>query len=133
MMSHALRGLVKSGHPAALRRLGYDPDAPVAVTLDLPAAARIGEVLDFSVQIEGPIGQPVLVDYIVYFQRPGGKTSRKVHKLKQAAIGDGPLQLAKRHKLKGDATTFRLVPGPHRLEVQVNGRVRAAGGFELLE
>ena len=34
--------------------------------------------------------------------------------------------------MKGDATTFRLHPGPHRIELQVNGRVRAAAAFDLL-
>ncbi len=44
----------------------------------------------------------------------------------------GTLNLSKKHKLKGDATTFKLVPGAHRLEIQVNGRVRASVDFELL-
>ncbi len=132
MTSHTLRGLVKAGHPGAMAMLGYDPDADVAVTIDLNTQARIGEALEFSVDLKGPDGQPVLVDYIIHFQRPGGKTSAKVHKLKQAVLKDGKLRLDKRHKLKGDATTFKLVPGAHRLEVQVNGRVRAGIDFDLL-
>ena len=45
-------------------------------------------------------------------------------------IGRG-LVARNRHKLKGDATTFRLFPGAHLLEIQVNGVVRAEVGFEL--
>ncbi|MGI9369381.1 MAG: hypothetical protein ACR2O2_11150, partial [Ruegeria sp.] len=78
------------------------------------------------------VSQPVLVDYIIHFQRPAGKTSAKVHKLKQAVLQNGSLSLKKRHKLKGDATTFRLVPGAHRLEIQVNGQVRGGVDFDLL-
>ncbi|TMV08893.1 hypothetical protein FGK63_07175 [Ruegeria sediminis] len=133
MTSHALRGLVKSGHPGAMKHLGYDPDAALSVSLDLLGEARIGGALEFSVQVDGAKGQPVLIDYIVHFQRPGGKTSAKVHKLKQAVIGKEPVRLEKRHRLKADATTFRLVPGAHRLEVQVNGRVRTGLDFELRE
>ncbi len=133
MTSHALRGLVKAGHPEAMKLLGFDPDADLTVSISLDGEARIGDALEFSVDIKGQDEQPVLVDYIIHFQRPGGKSSAKVHKLKQAKVKGGGLRLEKRHKLKGDATTFRLVPGAHRLEIQVNGQVRAGLDFELLE
>lgn len=132
MTSHTLRGLVKAGHPGAMKMLGYDPDADVAVALSINSEARIGDALEFSVELKGADDQPVLVDYIIQFQRAAGKTSAKVHKLKQAALTNGTLRLDKRHKLKGNATTFKLVPGAHRLEVQVNGRIRAGIDFELL-
>ncbi|KIC42920.1 hypothetical protein RA27_06230 [Ruegeria sp. ANG-R] len=132
MTSHALRGLVKSGHPGAMKALGYDPDADITVEVQVNGPARIGDALEFDTQLNGPEDQPVLIDYIVHFQRPGGKISPKVHKLKQAELRGGLLTLSKRHKLKGNATTFKLVPGPHRLEIQVNGRVRAGVDFDLL-
>ncbi len=132
MTSHALRGLVKSGHPGAMKALGYDPDVDIAVEVRVNGAARIGDALEFETELSGVNDQPVLVDYIIHFQRPGGKISPKVHKLKQSELSDGQLTLGKRHKLKGNATTFKLVPGPHRLEIQVNGRVRAGVDFELL-
>jgi 3-methyladenine DNA glycosylase AlkC len=132
MTSHALRGLVKAGHPGAMAMLGFDPDADISVTVGIDGAARIGGALEFEVGIVGAGEAPVLVDYIIHFQRPGGKTSAKVHKLKQAVVKEGGLTLRKRHKLKGDATTFKLVPGAHLLQVQVNGRVRAETEFDLL-
>lgn len=132
MTSHALRGLVKAGHPGAMAMLGFDPDADISVTVGVDGEARIGGALEFEVGISGTGEIPVLVDYIIHFQRPGGKTSAKVHKLKQAVVKDGGLTLRKRHKLKGDATTFKLVPGAHLLQVQVNGRVRAETEFDLL-
>ncbi|MGV6803850.1 MAG: hypothetical protein ACWA49_06550 [Ruegeria sp.] len=133
MTAHALRGLVKSGHAGAMAMLGYDPEAHLDVSVEVNGEARIGGVLDFTVTVAGQERQPVLVDYVVHFQRPGGKISPKVHKLKQTSLADGRLQLDKRHKLKGDATTFRLVPGAHQLDIQVNGRVRASVPFELLD
>lgn len=132
MISHTLRGLVKSGHPGAMKMLGYDPDANVTADVQVNGDARIGEALEFEVTLNGTADQPILVDYIIHFQRPGGKTSTKVHKLKQAVLRDGALKLSKKHKLKGNATTFKLVPGAHRLEIQVNGKVRAGVDFDLL-
>lgn len=130
--SHALRGLVKSGHPAAMKMLGYDPEAELDVLVVVKDEARIGDALEFEITVQGTPGQPVLVDYIIHFLRPGGKVSAKVHKLKQAEIGKDGLILKKRHKLKGDATTFKLVPGPHRMEIQINGRVQKEVDFDLL-
>lgn len=132
MTGHALRGLVKAGHPRAMEMLGYDPDLALDARIRVPDSVRIGGALDFSCRLDGAAGAPVLVDYILHFQRPGGKTSAKVFKLKQAKISGGTLELGKKHKLKGDATTFKLVPGPHRVELMVNGKVRAEAAFELL-
>ena len=132
MAAHALRRLVKAGHPGAMTMLGFDPEAPVEAAVEIAGEARIGGALEFAVTLDAPQRQPVLVDYIIHFQRPGGKVSPKVHKLKQAVINGAPLTLKKKHKLKGDATTFRLVPGAHRLELQVNGRICAAAEFDLL-
>lgn len=133
MTAHALRGLVKAGHPRAMKMLGYDPGLEVQVDLALKSPdVRIGEALEFTCALNAPAGSPVLVDYIVHFQRPSGKSSSKVYKIKQAKMPKKMLQIDKRHKLKGDATTFKLVPGAHRIELMVNGRVRAEATFELL-
>ncbi|KIC20948.1 hypothetical protein [Leisingera sp. ANG-Vp] len=132
MTSHALRGLVKAGHPRAMEMLGYDPGLALEAFIEVPDTVRIGDALDVFCRLEGAAGAPVLVDYILHFQRPGGKASAKVFKLKQAKITGGRLELGKKHKLKGDATTFKLVPGPHRIELMVNGKVRAEAAFELL-
>jgi 3-methyladenine DNA glycosylase AlkC len=133
MTAHALRGLVKAGHPRAMKMLGYDPDLEAQVDLALKSPdVRIGEALEFTCALNAPAGTPVLVDYIIHFQRPSGKSSSKVYKIKQAKMPKKLLQIDKRHKLKGDATTFKLVPGAHRIELMVNGRVRAEATFELL-
>ena len=133
MTPHALRGLVREGHPGAMAMLGYDPGARIGCDLSLtPDPVRIGEVLEIGCVLTGRQGLPILADYVLHFARPGGGTRRKVHKLGQGRLdGDGTLRLAKRHRLHGDATTYRLHPGPHRIELQVNGRIRAEAVFDL--
>ena len=130
---HALRGLVKAGNPRAMTMLGYDPDAPVSCELALKTPdVRVGETLDLSCTISADRDTPVLVDYIVWFQKADGSQRPKVFKLKQSTVRNSqPLTLRKSHRMKGDATTFRLFPGQHRVEVQVNGRVRARAEFTL--
>ncbi len=131
--AHALRGLVKAGDARALAHLGYDPRAEIdcAVSITTPDVA-MGDMLEFVVTLTAPRETPVLVDWALDFPEGGSRRSPKVFKLKQARVLPGrPLSLTKRHRMRGDATTFRLAPGPHSLAVQVNGRVRARAAFTL--
>ncbi|WP_342367148.1 hypothetical protein [Phaeobacter italicus] len=131
--THALRGLVKQGHSGAMEMLGYDPAAPVTAHLQLgPGPVRIGGALEFDCMLQGPSDAPVLVDYRLHFQRPGGKLSAKVFKLKQTRLKGGTARLSKRHPLKAGASTFTLVPGLHRLDLLVNGIERGSLTFDLL-
>ena len=128
---HALRDLVKKGDPDALAMLGYRTDTPIRADLTLPDTAQIGEAFDLQVTLSADEDQPVLVDYAIAFIRPTG-VRRKVHKMTVATISaDTPLTLTKRHKLPANATTYSLHPGPHQVELLVNGRVRATSVVTL--
>ncbi len=140
MTRHALRSLVKRGDKAALRLLGYRDDIAVTAGLKIKrAAVEIGGVLDFTCEVVTPEAENVLVDYVLYFHRPNGpngpngREGRKVFKLKQGRTEAGkPFEMRKKHALKGNASTFTLHPGAHRIELQVNGRIVAQAAFELL-
>ncbi len=129
---HALRTAVKRGEPGALDLLGYRPGHVLGRIEGLPASVRIGDALRFDVVLTGDEALPVLVDYRLRFSRPRGE-AEKVFKLKAAKLTPGkPLRLSKRHTLKGNATTYRLHPGPHAIVVQVNGQDVAEASFDLL-
>ncbi|EIE52530.1 hypothetical protein AL036_19115 [Salipiger aestuarii] len=128
---HALRTAIKRGEPEALALLGYSSDLALGATLDLPDSLRIGGRLAIRATIRADIAAPVLVDYRLRFHRPRGP-AEKVFKLKTARLVPGaPLVLEKNHLMKGDATTFRLYPGPHAVILQVNGRDVATRDFLL--
>ena len=133
MARHALRTAVKRGEPGALGFLGYRADLPVRAELGLSSdRLRVGEELSFTVTLEAESAGAALVDYRLRFHRPRG-SAEKVFKLGAGDLTPGvPLHLGKRHRLKGNATTFTLHPGPHAVIVQVNGRDVAEAGFELL-
>lgn len=135
MTRHACRTLVKQGHPRALRLLGYDPDVDVEV-LELkvtPEVAHIGDQIDLSVTLQSPCKAMLIIDYLLSFTHPNGQVRSKVFKLKTLRLAaDTPVTVTKRHKLKADATTFKLPKGKHSLAVQVNGKVRAQHPFELI-
>ena len=133
MTRHALRTLVKQGHAGALEMLGYRGDVPVSARLEVGQNSyRIGERLELACTLEAAQDLPVMVDYRMVFARAQGKTAEKVFKLKVAKItGGAPLTLKKAHPLKGDASTFTLHPGAHRVILQVNGVDVAAADFDL--
>ncbi|MFT7595935.1 MAG: 3-methyladenine DNA glycosylase AlkC [Paracoccaceae bacterium] len=135
MTSHALRGLVKSGHPRALEMRGYDPDADITCAITVKSTpVQIGGMLEFGCQINAQRDTPVLVDYLIWFRKADGSERSKVFKLKTAtAKANTPLIIAKSHRLKGDATTFRLFTGAHRLALQVNGVMRGEASFDLIQ
>ena len=130
---HALRSAVKRGERSALDFLGYhqgDLNAQVTLQDDEP---RIGGTLRFEVTLQGAQALPVMVDYRLRFHRPKG-TGEKVFKLKTTKLTPGrPVTLSKVHPLKGNASTFRLYPGPHELILQVNGMDVARAAFTLRE
>jgi hypothetical protein len=64
--------------------------------------------------------------------RANGSTSPKVFKGWKLTLGPGEQRtLGKRHSLR-PVTTRVLYPGPHRIELQVNGQTLAQADFELL-
>ncbi len=134
MTQHALRGLVKAGYARALSLLGFDAGADIEVLrFDVPDRVAIGDALAMSATLRSATGARALVDYVFWRRRANGDLAPKVFKLKQLDLAQGSSSdLRKSHKLKGDATTFRLYPGPHRIELQINGRVRAEALFELV-
>ncbi len=131
---HAMRTLVKRGHPQALALLGVSASAEVSVSdLTLPHHVAINSALAFSFVLNSAEPCEALVDYILHFTaKSGAMRSKKVFKLKQVALAAGkPVMLSKRHPLRGGMTTRTLYPGPHALEIQVNGSVRARAQFVL--
>ena len=113
--------------------LGYRGDVPVEATLNLGSDSyQIGQRLEIGCTLSTAQDLPVMVDYRIEFARAGGKTAQKVFKLKVAKITGGTsLALKKAHHLKGDATTFTLYPGAHRVILQVNGADVAEAAFDL--
>ncbi|MBS0122866.1 hypothetical protein [Thetidibacter halocola] len=129
---HALRTAIERGEPDALALLGYRTDGTLRARLILPGSVRIGEALPVVAEIGADADLPVLADYRLRFHRPTG-AAEKVFKLGKGQVGPGAaLRLEKAHRLKGDATTFRLHPGPHAVILQVNGQDVAEASFRLL-
>lgn len=133
MRKHALRNLIKAGHSGAMTHLGYAPDvqvsdARIAIAPEVSRGDKVAILAQFTMQDHAPL----IVDYIVDYQKANGTTAPKVFKLKLMEAEAGQrVEVSKQHFFKDTATTFRLYPGAHRVHLQINGRIVASQDFDL--
>lgn len=155
LVKHALRTLIKQGHPDALALLGYGHGAAVQVTgltlsvgsvETLPATSlrradprggarlRIGETLafHFDVTSTAAAAQPLMIDYAVYYRKANGELKPKVFKLKSLTLGPrATVRVAKRQPFRPIGIR-PFYPGDHAIEIQINGQPMARAVFTLL-
>lgn len=136
MIKHALRTLLKKGHAGALDILGFKKGAKVVVqNLSADKKVKVGTYLNFSFDIKstGKTNQPLMIDYVIYYQKANGELAPKVFKMTTKTLAAAAqLAFAKRQSFKVISTRkFHL--GAHKLAVQVNGEELAEVAFELVE
>ncbi|MDR2279474.1 MAG: DNA alkylation repair protein [Gordonia sp. (in: high G+C Gram-positive bacteria)] len=131
---HALRTLVKRGDPAALALLGF---GTVSVEVDGPrtsgGAVAIGEDIGFTAAVRntGTNDARVAIDYVVHHRKANGTQTEKVFKLTTCTLAPGEvLDIDRRHSFKA-ITTRKYHPGPHAIELQINGRRLGRADFDL--
>jgi len=135
MTRHALRTLIKQGDAAAMRVLGFNPAPKIqAGGIELEhRAVRLGDSLVFKIQLSASRNESIVIDYAIDFLKASGSHSRKVFKLSEVQLSKGDsITVSKKHKLRADATTFRLYPGEQHLTIQVNGIPIATTTFQIL-
>ena len=72
-----------------------------------------------------------MVDYAIHHAGSSGVRSAKVFKLKRLNLEPGTeTAFVRKHRIR-EVSVRRIYPGPHLVEVQVNGRVLAAATVEV--
>lgn len=135
VVRHGLRTLVKRGNPDALELLGF---GAVTVAVDgpvvHPATVPFGGHVRFSATIrnDGDTPARLAIDYAVHHRKADGGQSPKVFKLTTRTLGPGEqVTVTKEHSLR-PITTRRYYPGPHAVDLRVNGIASDRATFELL-
>ena len=132
---HALRSLVKAGHPRALLQVGASSQVDMAVPLfDVtPERLSLGETLTLSVTLQSTSDHPqrLVVDYRLHYVKKGGSTSAKVFKMKELTLQPHERISLMRRQLIKDFTTRTHYCGAHLVELIVNGESLAQSRFEL--
>lgn len=135
MVRHALRTLIKAGHPGALAVMGFGADSPAevaSVTVD-PTTVSIGESVRISATLHNPAASEAgaLVDLVVHFVKANGSTSPKVFKGAERHLDAGErVDVSKKISLRQHSTRTHH-PGSHKVEVQLNGQLIDGPTFEV--
>ncbi|MFV9504258.1 MAG: DNA alkylation repair protein [Oscillochloridaceae bacterium umkhey_bin13] len=135
LIRHALRTLIKQGHPAALRLLGAEPAAVILETLAVtPTVVTIGSSLTITVGLRSNASTPqqLIIDYVLCMPGVRETIRRKVFKLRTQRLEPGAtLRLVKRHSF-APVTVRAIYPGQYRIELQVNGQIVGDAAFDLV-
>ncbi len=132
---HALRTLIKKGHPKALQLMGVNNKIQINVgkiTLS-KKKYHVGDKLMFNFQIKSTSNkvQKLIVDYAIDFAKANGKKGMKVFKLKVLNLNPKEeITITKSHHLK-KITTMRYYPGEHHLKIQINGNMVAQSAWDF--
>jgi 3-methyladenine DNA glycosylase AlkC len=123
IVGHALRSLVKAGHPGALAVMGVGaaPKVVVSPARFTPKAPSLGGKVQFSFELESKKKQTLQVDYRVHFVKANGKTAPKVFKLRRLSVTVGESVTLSSTVSFAPMTTRVSYPGVHRFEALVNG------------
>lgn len=132
---HALRTLIKQGHPEALDLIGFGgkPDINITTFETSTPLVKVGEAFIFDLSFESRKKQNLVIDYVMTFATTGKKAGTKVFKIKTLELSKGEMvNLNKKHPMRL-MTTRRLYAGEHSITLQVNGENHGSLAFELVE
>ena len=134
VVRRGLRTLVKRGDQTALGLLGYgDADAIALVALECsPDRVAIGGEVTLTAQLVADRPTRAAIDYVIHYQGARGPKAGRVFKLTSRDVRPGaPETIVRRHDF-GHVSIRRIHPGPHRIELQVNGRILGGCDIEVI-
>ncbi len=135
IVRHALRGLLKKGHPEALALFGFDQSVSgiEIEQLLVPDSVKIGDKLAFSFLVKNTSrqAQQIRLEYGIDYLTGTGKISRKVFKIKEMTLNAGGQEIIQRHQQFTNFTTRKHYPGEHQLRILVNGREMVQRAFKV--
>lgn len=133
IMRHALRSLVKQGHPEALALLGYGGTVALVTLTLTPESIRLGEPIYLSATLQNDSDEDarLMIDMVVHFVKKNGSTAPKVFKLTQMTAGPGEMVLVDKRLSFRQINTRKHYSGQHLVALQVNGQVLGQAAFHL--
>jgi 3-methyladenine DNA glycosylase AlkC len=123
LVKHALRSLIKQGHPGALEVLGFGPPEREITQCNAPPRASSGDPVTLELELRSTSGddQRLVIDYALHFPGARGKTNRKVFKWRTTELrAGGSVSIRHTHSFR-PVSTRPTLPGPHRFELLING------------
>lgn len=135
LVTHALRSLIKAGHPRAMAILGYGGGDGISVTGTVePARVHIGESTRVTLHLKNTLKQRrrVVVDLAVHFVKAAGHAAPKVFKGRNLELGPGEEATFSKSISLRVHTTRKPNAGRHEVDALVAGRAHRVGQFDVL-
>ncbi|MCZ6615090.1 MAG: DNA alkylation repair protein [Chloroflexi bacterium] len=135
VVRHAARSLIKQGHQEAIAMLGYTTAPKIKVsglTISPHKVERGGQiVLSFSCSSRSSHVQKLVVDYAIYYHKANGRLVPKVFKLRDLTLSPkGNIRIERKITLR-DTSGRTIYPGPHEIEVRINGEAYGNVAFAV--
>lgn len=134
VVRHGLRTLIKRGDPAALAILGFDSEASIEITnlVCSPSTISIGDSTSITFALHAPDGAKAAIDYLVHYQGARGPKGGKVFKLTVRDLPAGrAVHFSRQHRF-AHVSIRTIHPGPHLIQIQVNGRILGETQVDVL-
>jgi 3-methyladenine DNA glycosylase AlkC len=128
LLRHASRTLIKAGHPGVMHAWGLGQAFLGQATLTAsPKRLRIGDDVLLSVQLHSQAlhTQALEMDLRVHHIKANGSSSPKTFKGKRLQLAAGEQLDWQRQHSFAPISTRRYHPGPHRIELLLNGQTVA--------
>ena len=137
VVRHGLRTLIKRGDRGALGLIGADTHPPVElVELSIDRGrVSIGDSVTFSFTVRVPDDSAAcdaVIDYRVHYAGARATKAPRVFKLTRRRLEPArPVTITRAHSFE-HVSIRRIHPGPHRIDVQINGTVLGAVDFDVV-
>ncbi|MCB1052820.1 MAG: DNA alkylation repair protein [Acidobacteria bacterium] len=135
VIRHALRSLIKQGHPRALSLLGFgDAQGLLVDSVNVsPSQVPVGQKVHFSCRCTNQTNETkaVVFDFQIHFQKARGQTQAKVFKWTTRELAPGEAVVLSKHFELAQRTTRVLYPGQHSIDALINGKPHPLGHFTL--
>lgn len=136
LVRHGCRTLFKQGKPEVMALFGYMPAEDVTCRLSSKnKRVPFSGEFEFELLLDKSSAKKnlLMVDYVVHFQKANGKQAAKVFKWLDRSFSSAVKEkVLKKHSFK-KISTRKYYSGAHKLEIIVNGIIKAQIEFELLE
>ncbi len=136
LLKHALRGLLKKGHPQALQLFGFGGEVAFALsTVQIsPSTLAIGQKLSFSFELQhlGQAPAKYRLEYLLHYVKMNGSLSAKVFQIAEKTLQPNEKWFIQRQHSFEERTTRKHQPGEHLWQLQVNGQLQSPHPIQLL-
>ncbi len=137
LVKHALRTLVKQGHPGALSLLGFSTEAEVEVVSFKcePSSIDLGKHIELAAELSSTstVEQRLVIDFVIHHVNASGATSPKVFKWTTLTLAPNETVRILKRRLIQTASTRRYHAGTHRVDLKISGKELASTQFLLTE